>query len=177
MVETFCEMTGRVTAHITKFSIKDFFSKHDQIRRKLRIWSHLLKKPLMENFIFCVEWKTSFFVLVVKTLLRLFERIPLGASFWIYVSSILAGDSFSDLSFHKVIESVLCFASLIGRVNSKFEPKVSLSLLEWIGNSVLWFFQKKAYEVVIKQLNRRLTGNIKIYWKFMISLREMVISR
>ena len=81
MVETFCEMTGRVTAHITKFSIKDFFSKHDQIRRKLRIWSHLLKKPLMENFIFCVEWKTSFFVLVVKTLLRLFERIPLGASF------------------------------------------------------------------------------------------------
>ena len=36
-----------------KFSIKDFFSKCDQIRRKLRIWSHLLKKSLMENFIFC----------------------------------------------------------------------------------------------------------------------------
>ena len=36
-----------------KFSIKDFFSKYDQIRRKLRIWSHLLKKSLMENFIFC----------------------------------------------------------------------------------------------------------------------------
>ena len=36
-----------------KFSIKDFFSKRDQIRRKLRIWSHLLKKPLMVNFIFC----------------------------------------------------------------------------------------------------------------------------
>ena len=35
-----------------KFSIKDFFSKCDQIRRKLRIWSHLLKKSLMENFIF-----------------------------------------------------------------------------------------------------------------------------
>ena len=35
-----------------KFSIKDFFSKCDQIRRKLRIWSHLLKKALMENFIF-----------------------------------------------------------------------------------------------------------------------------
>ena len=31
-----------------KFSIKDFFSKCDQIRRKL----HLLKKSLMENFIF-----------------------------------------------------------------------------------------------------------------------------
>ena len=36
-----------------KFSIKDFFSKCDQIRKKLRIWSHLLKKSLMENFIFC----------------------------------------------------------------------------------------------------------------------------
>ena len=36
-----------------KFSIMEFFSKHDQIRRKLRIWSHLLKISLMENFIFC----------------------------------------------------------------------------------------------------------------------------
>ena len=36
-----------------KFSIKDFFSKCDQIRSKLRIWSHLLMKSLMENFIFC----------------------------------------------------------------------------------------------------------------------------
>ena len=36
-----------------KFSMKDFFSKCDQIRRKLRIWSHLLKKSLKENFIFC----------------------------------------------------------------------------------------------------------------------------
>ena len=40
-----------------KFSIKDFFSKCEQIRRKLRIRSHLLKKPLMENFIFwAVLW-------------------------------------------------------------------------------------------------------------------------
>ena len=60
-----------------KFSIKDFFSKYDQIRTKMerfviivngwkpltiitkrsilvRVWSHLLKKSLMENFIFCV---------------------------------------------------------------------------------------------------------------------------
>ena len=36
-----------------KFSIKGFFSKCDQIRRKLRIWSYLLKKSLMKNFIFC----------------------------------------------------------------------------------------------------------------------------
>ena len=36
-----------------KFSIQDFFSKCDQIRGKLRIWSHLQKKYFMENFIFC----------------------------------------------------------------------------------------------------------------------------
>ena len=36
-----------------KFSIKDIFSKCDQIRRKLRIWSCLLKNSIMENFIFC----------------------------------------------------------------------------------------------------------------------------
>ena len=35
--------------------IKDFFSKCDQIRRKLRTWSHLQKKPLMENFSFFVQ--------------------------------------------------------------------------------------------------------------------------
>ena len=35
-----------------KFSIK-VFSKCDQIRIFLRIWSHLLKKSLMENSIFC----------------------------------------------------------------------------------------------------------------------------
>ena len=36
-----------------KFSIMDFFIKCNQIHRKLRIWLHLLKKSLMENFIVC----------------------------------------------------------------------------------------------------------------------------
>ena len=36
-----------------KFSIKDFFSKFDQICRFLRTWSHLLRKSWMEDFIFC----------------------------------------------------------------------------------------------------------------------------
>ena len=41
------------TAQKMTFSIKDFSSKWDQIIKKLRIWSHLLKKSLMENFIIC----------------------------------------------------------------------------------------------------------------------------
>ena len=36
-----------------KFSIWDFFSECDQIHTLLRIWPHLVKKSLMENFIFC----------------------------------------------------------------------------------------------------------------------------
>ena len=39
------------TAKKMKFSIKDFFSKCEQIRRNPQIWSHLLKKSLMEKFI------------------------------------------------------------------------------------------------------------------------------
>ena len=41
------------TAQKIKFSIRDFPSKCDQIYSFLRIWSHLLEKSLMENFIFC----------------------------------------------------------------------------------------------------------------------------
>ena len=41
------------SAQKMKFSIQDFFSKCDQIRGFLRIWSHLLKKLLLENFILC----------------------------------------------------------------------------------------------------------------------------
>ena len=52
-----------------KFPNEEFFSQCDQIRRKLRIWSHWLKNSLMENFIFCalqgvqrLEYKRLFFV-------------------------------------------------------------------------------------------------------------------
>ena len=47
-------------AQKNKFSIKDFFSKRDQIRRKLKIWSHLLKKSLLKNFIFCAVYQFYF---------------------------------------------------------------------------------------------------------------------
>ena len=41
------------TAQKMKFSVKEFFSKCEQIRSFLRIKSLLLKKFLMENLIFC----------------------------------------------------------------------------------------------------------------------------
>ena len=60
----------KLTAQKMRFSIKDFFSKWDQICRKLQIWSHLLKKSLMENFIFCavsIENTRSFNWLIKRT--------------------------------------------------------------------------------------------------------------
>ena len=55
MMLLFAIFTGLTLTKDLKFSIKDFFSKCDQIRRKLQIWSHLLKKSLIENFDFCAE--------------------------------------------------------------------------------------------------------------------------
>ena len=79
----------RYTAQKMKFSIKDFFSNCDQIRRNLRIWSHLMKKSLMENFIFCA-------VLVVLNLLKsqpiTFSKVLQNA---IILWSVLAVESIS----------------------------------------------------------------------------------
>ena len=56
-----------ITEQKTKSSIKDFFIKYDQIRRKLRISSHILKKSLMENFIFrAVYMKYLLFIYAIK---------------------------------------------------------------------------------------------------------------
>ena len=43
-----------------KFSINCFFTKCNEIHRKLRTWSHLLKKSLLQNFIFlCRETRNT----------------------------------------------------------------------------------------------------------------------
>ena len=59
-----------------KFFIKDLFSKCDQIRRKLRIWSHLLKKSLTENFIFCAmirQWYDESLNIFIQNLKDVFR--------------------------------------------------------------------------------------------------------
>ena len=59
-----------------KFPIKDFFSKCGQIRRILRIWSHLLKKHLMENFILlCSERCFVVFETCINDLVIMSEKI------------------------------------------------------------------------------------------------------
>ena len=59
----FSSKQGNSISHIAqkiKFSIKDYFSKCDQIRSFWRIWSYLLKKSLMENFFFCAVTNNAF---------------------------------------------------------------------------------------------------------------------
>ena len=56
-----------------KFSIKDFYSKWDQARRKLQIGSFLLKKSLMENFIFCAV-RLTFLVKFVTLILGFYWK-------------------------------------------------------------------------------------------------------
>ena len=48
----FCATFNTGDILYTAQNLKDFFSKCDHIRRKQRIWSYLLKKSLMEKFIF-----------------------------------------------------------------------------------------------------------------------------
>ena len=46
----------------------DFFSKCDQIRNFLQIWSHLLKKSLIEYLIFCgVAEKKTVYIDILMT--------------------------------------------------------------------------------------------------------------
>ena len=54
------------TVQKIKFSIMDFFSKCDQIRS----WSHLLKKFLIENFIFCAV--LIYYLFLANVQLRIF---------------------------------------------------------------------------------------------------------
>ena len=69
------------------FYIKDFFSKCYQIHSKLRIWSHLLKKSVMENFFLFVRYEIT-----VATCSTFFHGISLGDdnafSFSVYIENI-----------------------------------------------------------------------------------------
>ena len=69
-----------------KFSMKDFSSKCDQIHRKHVIWTHLLEKSLMENFIFCA---------VIRCHIGFFER--------------LFNLELSSHSFHKITFASFCY--------------------------------------------------------------------
>ena len=99
------------TAQKMKFSIKDFFSKCDQIRRKLRISSHLLKKSLMENFIFCVvmcAWQLDIHVIFFKVSLLASNYLE-HLNYWMaknvgITPHNMLGFFFSNLNRHSILQ-------------------------------------------------------------------------
>ena len=58
----------KITAPKTKFSIKDFLSKCDQICKKLPIWSHLMKKPLREASFYMHQYMFKMYLKSTKRL-------------------------------------------------------------------------------------------------------------
>ena len=55
--------------------MKDFFSKCDQIRSFQRVWSHLLKKSIIENFSFCAVLGDVLLILPVHESFRILSII------------------------------------------------------------------------------------------------------
>ena len=91
-----------ITAQKLKFSIKDFYSKWDHICRKLRNSSHLVKKSLMENFIFVecklqtarFPWRLGFmklFIWLTHFMVLVFFYIPLKTSENLWLSYVFRG--------------------------------------------------------------------------------------
>ena len=82
------------TKQKVKFFIKDFLSKCDKICKKLRIWSYLLKKSLIENFIFfgvfAIETSETFLTVMghiswaIRSIRQFGELFYVEFGFWIW---------------------------------------------------------------------------------------------
>ena len=123
----------KVTAQKMKSSIKDFFSKYDQVRWKPRIWLHLLKKSLTKNFTFCVvrcltsnhlEYTMSGFVCRVTFTL---SRVPC-AVFLVLCAAYLC---------HKCTKSHRVNVVLVERVRIIFTISFKFEIIVMTKN---WFF-------------------------------------
>ena len=103
-----------------KFSIKDFFSKCDQIRSFLWIWSTLLEKSLMEKFIFCAVFTICGWVQILYCCQRLTRILILRLT----VENM---HTFPVLN-HKYLWSYDCcdtnFTATVQYINPKTETKV-----------------------------------------------------
>ena len=93
--------------HCTKkwiFSTKNFFVKSDQIRSFLWIWSHLLKKSLMEKFIFCPVNQKTFTLDVKQTSNKLHQT-----KYWHFVQIFFDKQYLihcSEMTFQHCVKSV-----------------------------------------------------------------------
>ena len=78
-----------------EFPITDTFSKFDQICSFLRIWSHLLKKSVLGNFMFC-----SVLVLFL---------IPFFLELKMYVSFLTSSINAPEKKNEQTVNRLACF--------------------------------------------------------------------
>ena len=116
-----------------KFFIEDFFSKCkekcDQIRRKLEIWSYLLKKSLMENCIFCA---VSVWIQIIVTMFVFlwFSNVH-KISFSNFESNKFVEHQFCRVLFGVALSPFLLPATIIPHITQFYhlDPKFAVSLL------------------------------------------------
>ena len=92
------------TAQKMKFSIKHFFSKCDQIRSFLRIWSRLLQKPLSGKLHFLYSVKYS-------------NHIDIGRKLFGNLSSTISDILFSMQEVLATITKFMALLAFLGTVH------------------------------------------------------------
>ena len=138
-----------------KFFIKDFFSKCDQIRNFLRIWSSLLKKSLIENFIFCAVCFSELLLRLFTTSMGRYQKI--NKIFYICLS----------LSVY----SWLLWQLFIRKIFKKYYSKMVILLYR---PCPPFLFSIKAdwwVEAAIKRCSCK-----NVFWKFAADLQENTLA-
>ena len=131
-----------------KFSIKDFFSKCEEICF-LRILSDLLKKTLMENFIFCAVWLLSNQFRIINNYFFPLFSYPLTRGTCAYqgvTNARFFSGKFEVLYF--LVTSVLRFARL------PYYRRSTFLLLQW------WYWRFRKHLTFWKS-NNNLKANIE----------------
>ena len=119
-----------------KISIKDFLRKCDQFCSFLRIWSHLLKKSLMGNFIFCAEQ-------ILKDYLKAFNNEFL----WLM-------KHFLEKMLLQVYRKVCFRATIVFHI---YQQPIRHSNINYHGYTM--FFLKLILEIILNLTLLRLTPN------------------
>ena len=127
---------------------KDFFRKCDHIRSFLRIWSHLLKKFILENFIFCV---------VLRKLLLRFSGCLEYLCWWLWRRPIVLVNNF-------VCDAICCYylCKKPGEKNSfQFVILHSATFIEkWMWFNLQWTLQIRISRSPISKKYRLWDGNM-----------------
>ena len=122
-----------------KLCSKDFFGKCDQIRSLLRIWPHLLKKSLIENFIFC-------------TVITPNPKMCCSSKFLLFYH------------FHHRPFRIIC-----ENPETMHFQKISTNISPFIPNAPFLYAQKTSENLTVfwcsQELEKRYIGNKWVNWK------------